>query len=95
MNKIYDGVVTRTESYGAFVSFMNNSESGLVHISQLSNKHVPKVSDMLKVGDKVRVKFTGYSKGKVKLSMKNVEGNPKPSKSSRSHSNKRYKKNKR
>lgn len=76
MNEIYDGVVTRIEPYGAFVKFMNKAKEGLVHISEMHTSRVNKVEDMLKLGDEVHVKFIGTDRGKYKISMKGVEGNP-------------------
>jgi len=76
MNKVYVGEVTRIEAYGAFVKFMSETKEGLVHVSQLHNDRVANVTDMLKLGDKVNVKFIGFDRGKVKLTMKGVEGNP-------------------
>jgi len=76
MNKIYVGEVTRIEVYGAFVKFMSETKEGLVHVSQLHNDRVANVGDMLKLGDKVNVKFIGFDRGKVKLTMKGVDGNP-------------------
>ena len=80
MNKIYVGVVSRIEVYGAFVKFMSDTKEGLVHVSQLHSGRIANVEDMLKLGDKVNVKFIGFDRGKVKLSMKGVEGNPEPKK---------------
>jgi len=84
MYKIYDGTVTRIEPFGAFVKFMGNTKEGLVHISQLHSARINRVEDMLKLGDKVRVKYVGLDRGKVKLSMKGVEGNPEPKEGSTS-----------
>jgi len=81
MNAIYDGIVKRIEVFGAFVSFMSDTKDGLVHISQLHNSRINKVEDVLKLGDKVKVKFIGSDRGKIKLSMKGIEGNPQPDKS--------------
>ncbi|MCF7858923.1 MAG: polyribonucleotide nucleotidyltransferase [Candidatus Cloacimonetes bacterium] len=78
MNKIYVGKVTRIENYGAFVKFMSETKEGLVHISQLHQGRINNVEDMLKLGETVNVKFIGFDRGKVKLSMKGVEGNPEP-----------------
>jgi polyribonucleotide nucleotidyltransferase len=80
MDKIYKGKVKRVEVYGAFVSFMSDTKDGLVHISQLHNSHVKDVGDLVKVGDEVLVKFIGSDRGKIKLSMKGIDGNPGPSK---------------
>ena len=84
MYKVYDGIVTRIEPFGAFVKFMSDTKEGLVHISQLHSARINRVEDMLKLGDKVRVKYVGLDRGKVKLSMKEVEGNPKPKEGSTS-----------
>ena len=59
--------------FGAFVNFMG-SRDGLVHISQIKNERVEKVSDHLKDGDSVKVKVLDIdSRGKVKLSIKEAE----------------------
>jgi len=78
LNKIYDGKVKRVESYGAFVTFMNNTKEGLVHISNIHYSHVKNVSDLLKPGDEIKVKFIGSDRGKIQLSMKGIKGNPEP-----------------
>ena len=71
--KIYEGKVVKIMDFGAFVNFMN-SRDGLVHISQLKNERVEKVTDVVKEGDIVKVKVLDIdSRGKVKLSMKEVE----------------------
>ena len=80
MNKIYKGTVKRIESFGAFVTFMSGTKDGLVHISQLHRSHIKDVKDMVKVGDEVFVKFIGSDRGKIKLSMRDVDGNPEPPK---------------
>ena len=55
--------------FGAFVNFLGKQD-GLVHISELANKRVAKVTDVVKEGDKVKVKVIGVDSGKVKLSIK-------------------------
>ena len=80
MNGIYEGVVSRVETYGAFVKFMSETKEGLVHISQLHSARIGAVEDMVKLGDKVKVKYIGLDRGKYKLTMKGVEGNPEPKK---------------
>ncbi len=82
MNKIYEGPVSRIEPFGAFVKIMSETKEGLVHISQLHTSRINRVEDMVKLGDIVKVRFIGFDKGKVKLSMKGVEGNPEPKKTS-------------
>ena len=73
IGKIYEGKVVKLMDFGAFVNFMG-SKDGLVHISQLKNERVEKVSDVVNEGDLVTVKVLDIdSRGKVKLSMKEVE----------------------
>ena len=73
IGKIYEGKVVKLMDFGAFVNFMG-SRDGLVHISQLKNERVEKVSDVINEGDVVKVKVLDIdSRGKVKLSMKEVE----------------------
>ena len=73
VGKIYEGKVVKLMDFGAFVNFMG-SRDGLVHISQLKDERVEKVSDVVNEGDTVKVKVLDIdSRGKVKLSMKEVE----------------------
>ena len=58
--------------FGAFVNFFGKKD-GLVHISQLSAERVDKVTDVVNEGDIVKVKVIGFDRGKVKLSIKDVE----------------------
>ena len=69
LNKIYSGKVMKIMEFGAFVNFLGKQD-GLVHISELANKRVAKVTDVVKEGDEVKVKVIGFDRGKVKLSMK-------------------------
>ena len=69
MGKIYKGKVVKIMEFGAFVNFLGKQD-GLVHISQLAEKRVAKVSDVVKEGDEVSVKVIGFDRGKVKLSIK-------------------------
>jgi polyribonucleotide nucleotidyltransferase len=70
---IYNGKVVKTVDFGAFVNFLG-SRDGLVHISELAPHRVGKVTDVVKVGDQVKVKVLGFDdRGKVKLSMKQVD----------------------
>jgi polyribonucleotide nucleotidyltransferase len=70
---IYDGTVVKTVDFGAFVNFFG-SKDGLVHISQLSKGRVVKTTDVVKEGDKVKVKLLGFDdRGKVRLSMRVVD----------------------
>jgi polyribonucleotide nucleotidyltransferase len=73
VGQIYDGTVVKTVEFGAFVNFFG-SKDGLVHISQLAKTRVAKTTDVVKEGDKVKVKVLGYDdRGKVKLSMRVVD----------------------
>ena len=70
VGKIYDGHVVKLMDFGAFVEFMPGKE-GLVHVSQISNERVEKVSDVLKEGQEIKVKLMEiYSQGRNNLSMK-------------------------
>ncbi|CAM5517951.1 Polyribonucleotide nucleotidyltransferase OS=Afipia felis OX=1035 GN=pnp PE=3 SV=1 [Afipia felis] len=70
---IYDGTVVKVMEFGAFVNFFGPKD-GLVHISQLAAARVQKSSDVVKEGDKVKVKLLGLDdRGKVRLSMKAVD----------------------
>lgn len=67
---VYTGKVVKVADFGAFVNFLG-SRDGLVHISELANYRVAKVTDIVNVGDQVQVKIIGFDdRGKVKLSMK-------------------------
>jgi polyribonucleotide nucleotidyltransferase len=73
VGQIYDGTVVKTMEFGAFVNFFG-SKDGLVHISQLSKARVAKTTDIVKEGDKVKVKLMGFDdRGKTKLSMRVVD----------------------
>jgi polyribonucleotide nucleotidyltransferase len=70
---IYSGKVVKTVDFGAFVNFLG-ARDGLVHISELAPQRVGKTTDVVKVGDQVKVKVLGFDdRGKVKLSMKQVD----------------------
>ena len=70
---IYEGTVVKVVDFGAFVNFFG-SKDGLVHVSQLTQGRVNKPSDVVKEGDKVKVKLVGFDdRGKTKLSMKSVD----------------------
>ncbi len=72
-NEIYEGKVVKVMEFGAFVNFFG-SRDGLVHISELAPQRVAKVTDVVKEGDVVKVKFLGTDeRGKVRLSMKVVD----------------------
>ncbi|MDA1088794.1 MAG: polyribonucleotide nucleotidyltransferase [Proteobacteria bacterium] len=70
---IYTGKVVKTMDFGAFVNFMG-AKDGLVHISELAAERVGKTTDVVNVGDEVKVKLIGIDdRGKVKLSLKAVD----------------------
>jgi polyribonucleotide nucleotidyltransferase len=73
VGQIYEGTVVKVMEFGAFVNFFG-AKDGLVHISQLASNRVQKTSDVVKEGDKVRVKLLGFDdRGKTRLSMKAVD----------------------
>ena len=75
VGQIYEGTVVKVMDFGAFVNFFG-AKDGLVHISQLASSRVQKTSDVVKEGDKVKVKLLGFDdRGKVRLSMKVVDQN--------------------
>ena len=70
---VYDGKVVKTVDFGAFVNFLG-SRDGLVHISELRPERVAKTTDIVNVGDVVKVKLIGIDdRGKIKLSMRAVD----------------------
>jgi polyribonucleotide nucleotidyltransferase len=72
VGKIYDGTVKTIKDFGAFVEILPGTD-GLVHISELADKRVGKVTDILKEGDKVKVKVLEIDqRGKIRLSRKAV-----------------------
>ncbi len=73
VGRIYEGRVARLMDFGAFVTILPGRD-GLVHISQISNERVERVSDKLKEGDVVRVKVLEVDRqGRVRLSMRDVD----------------------
>ncbi len=73
VGRIYEGKVVRLMDFGAFVSILPGKD-GLVHISQISNERVEKVSDKLTEGDSVRVKVLEVDRqGRVRLSMRDLD----------------------
>ena len=72
VGRVYEGKVVKVMDFGAFVNFFGKRD-GLVHISQLSDERVEKVTDVINEGDIVKVKVIGFDKGKVKLSIKDAE----------------------
>jgi len=73
LGAIYNGKVVKTAEFGAFVNFLG-SKDGLVHISELQQGRVNKTTDVVNMGDAVKVKVLGFDdRGKVKLSMRVVD----------------------
>ena len=71
--KVYDGVVSRIMSFGAFVD-LGGGKEGLLHISKISSKRVNKVEDVLSIGDEITVRVTDIDhQGRLNLSMKDLE----------------------
>ncbi|TET93975.1 MAG: polyribonucleotide nucleotidyltransferase, partial [Desulfobacteraceae bacterium] len=73
IGKFYSGKVVKIMDFGAFVEILPGSE-GLIHISQLANERVNKVTDILKEGDEVLVKVIDIENGKIRLSRKAALG---------------------
>ena len=73
VGQIYEGKVVKIVDFGAFVNFFG-AKDGLVHVSQIANERVNKVSDVLTEGQQVKVKLVGFDdRGKTRLSMKVVD----------------------
>jgi polyribonucleotide nucleotidyltransferase len=73
IGQIYTGKVVKIVDFGAFVNFFG-AKDGLVHVSQIANERVNKVSDVLQEGQAVKVKLLGFDdRGKTRLSMKVVD----------------------
>lgn len=73
IGKIYNGKVTRIVDFGAFIG-LNSNKEGLIHISQISDVRVEKISDHLKVGQVVSVRVVEIDRYKrIRLSMKNIK----------------------
>lgn len=71
VGEVYEGIITKIMDFGAFVEILPGKE-GLLHISQIDNKRVNKVSDYFKEGDKVTVKLVKIENGKLSLSRKEL-----------------------
>ena len=73
VGKVYEGEVVTIKDFGAFVNILPGID-GMLHVSQISDKRIAKVSDALKVGQKVRVKLVAIDdKGRLSLTMRNIE----------------------
>ena len=69
---VFEGTVDKITNYGAFVNFADDM-SGLVHISQISQKRIKSVHEVLKEGDSVKVKVIANKDGKISLSIKALQ----------------------
>jgi polyribonucleotide nucleotidyltransferase len=77
----YEGEVSRIESFGVFVKFMNGYKEGMAHISQLPVPRGEQITDHFKVGDKIKVRVVESDKaGKIALSTREFGDNPPPRK---------------
>jgi len=73
IGKIYDAKITKIMNFGAFCEFLPGQE-GLIHVSELSDKFVKEVTDVVKEGQKVKIKVIGVDdQNRVKLSMKQAK----------------------
>jgi polyribonucleotide nucleotidyltransferase len=91
IGKIYQGTVKGIKDFGAFVEILPGKE-GLLHISEIEHRKIDKVSDVLKMGDKVEVKLMGVDEmGKLKLSRKVLLPKPERTESHKSHQGDRHK----
>ncbi|MCI6640105.1 MAG: S1 RNA-binding domain-containing protein [Pygmaiobacter massiliensis] len=78
VGSIVEGKVTGVKNFGAFVELPGGG-TGMVHISEVSNQYIQQLSDVLQVGQTVKVKVLSVSpEGKIALSMKRTEPKPKP-----------------
>ncbi|MGR3806267.1 polyribonucleotide nucleotidyltransferase [Pasteurella testudinis DSM 23072] len=72
VNRVYNGKVSRIADFGAFVSIVGNKE-GLVHISQIAEERVEKVTDYLQIGQEVAVKVVEIDRqGRIRLTMRDI-----------------------
>lgn len=72
VGKIYEGTVVTIKEFGAFVNILPGID-GMLHISQISDKRLKKVEEVLHVGDKVRVRLIAIDHGKLSLTMKGLD----------------------
>ncbi len=72
VGKVYEGKVVKILEFGAIVGLLSGND-GLLHISQISKEHVENVRDELTEGQEVKVKVIQADRGRVRLSMKNIE----------------------
>ena len=76
MGEVYEGTVVRLEDFGAFVELLPNQE-GMVHVSRIGRERVDKPADVLKIGQKVKVKIREIDqRGRINLTMKDLFTRP-------------------
>lgn len=75
VGEIFEGKVTRVENYGAFVNLFGDTD-GLCHVSRLGWKYIDDASNVVKVGDTLKVVVIGLEEGKIKLSHREFEEKP-------------------
>ena len=75
VGEVLEGKVSGITKFGAFIS-LPGGQKGLVHISELANTFVREVSDVVELGQTVRVKVLSTADGKISLSIKKVEAEP-------------------
>ena len=75
IGEIFEGKVTRVENYGAFVNLFGDTD-GLCHVSRLAWKYVDDATNVIKVGDTLKVVVIGLEEGKIKLSHREFEEKP-------------------
>ena len=72
VGKIYNGTVVSIKDFGAFVNIMPGID-GMLHISQISDRRLKSVDEVLHVGDKVKVRLIAIDHGKLSLTMKDIK----------------------
>jgi len=77
VGETYEGIVTSVRDFGAFVEVLPETE-GLLHISDLSDEYVRDASDVVKIGDKIRVTVVRVDRGRVRLAREGVEPSERP-----------------
>ena len=72
VGKVYEGVVDKVTTYGAFVD-VSPSISGLLHISEMADKFVKDPNEIVKEGQELKVKLIKIENGKISFSLKGIE----------------------
>ena len=72
VDRVYEGIVMRIVDFGAFVKIAHSHKQGLIHISKMSKKFVSNIADILKVGDRVKVKVLKINELKKQISLELV-----------------------